>query len=316
MNSRMLKKVKAGIYQASAVHLDKEASMIKLLSKIDEAAKEGLNVLVLGETWLSGYPAWIDTCKGVALWDDPAMKKVYGKIYESSVEVPGTETAKLAEKAKKYKMVICLGVNEKVVAGPGNGTIYNSLLIFDEKGALAVHRRKLMPTFSEKLIYGIGDGKDLKAADTDFGRVGGLICWEHWMPLARQAMHNSGEHIHVALWPTLHETHQMASRHYAFESRSFVLAAGQLMKVSDIPPELDIPDELKNDPDKNILWGGSCIIGPDGKYIVEPVFDEEKLIVAELDINRTIEERMSLDTSGHYQRPDVFSFEVNPRRQE
>jgi predicted amidohydrolase len=307
-------KVKVGIFQAMPVHLDKKASLTKLLSTIGEAGKAGVEVLALGECWLSGYPAWIDSCKGVALWDDPGMKKVYARIYESSIEVPGEETLEIGKLAAKHRMVICLGVNERVKKGPGNGTIYNSFLIFNELGELAIQRRKLMPTFSEKLVYGIGDGKDLAAADTEVGMVGGLICWEHWMPLARQAMHNSGEHIHVAIWPTVHETHQMASRHYAFESRSFVLAAGQLMKAADIPDELDVPNDLRSDPEKYILRGGSCIIGPDGKFIVEPIFESEQLIAAEIDLGRTIQERMTLDTSGHYQRTDVFSFEVDKKR--
>ena len=134
------------------------------------------------------------------------------------------------------------------------------------------------------------------------------------MPLARQAMHNSGEHIHIALWPTVHETHQMASRHYAFESRSFVLAAGQLMKAKDIPKGLDVPDDLKQNPEEFILRGGSCIIGPDGKFIIDPFFDSEELITAEIELGKTIQERMTLDTSGHYQRSDVFSFKVNNQR--
>ena len=308
--------IKAGIYQASSIHLDKLGSMAKLIQMIKESGSLGVNVLALGESWLSGYPAWIDSCKGVALWDDPMMKKAFARMYDSSIEVPGKETNEICKLAKKFRMTICLGVNEKVHSGPGNGTIYNSFIIINEKGELAIHRRKLMPTFSEKLVYGLGDGKDLEAAETDYGRIGGLICWEHWMPLARQAMHNSGEHIHIALWPTLHEKHQMASRHYAFESRSFVLAAGQLMKAKDIPSELELPDELKDDPEKYILSGGSCIIGPDGSFVIEPVFEEEKLTIAEIDLQQTIEERMTLDTSGHYQRNDIFDFHVNRSRKE
>jgi predicted amidohydrolase len=310
----MEKIVKAGIFQAMPVHLDKAASMARLKSIIIESGEQDLDVLALGETWLSGYPAWIDACKGVAIWDDPVMKKAFARMYESSIEVPGIETRELGELAGKYEMTICVGVNEKVLGRKGNGTIYNTLLIFDDQGQLAVHRRKLMPTFSEKLLYGTGDGKDLKAASSGIGRVGGLICWEHWMPLARQAMHNSGEDIHVAIWPTVHETHQMASRHYAFESRSFVLAAGQLMKAKDIPAELEIPEELNSNPEKYILRGGSCIIGPDGQFVTQPLFELEQLITAEIDLSRTIEERMTLDTSGHYQRSDVFSFDVNSKR--
>lgn len=307
--------VKFGIYQAAAVHMDLDKSMDKLVSCIEEGAKNGLEVLILGESWLSGYPAWIDSCPEVAVWDNPAMKKVYTRMFNSSVEIDGKEVNKLGELSSKAGMVLCVGVNEKVVHGKANGTIFNSFLIFNGKDTKpVVHRRKLMPTFSEKLLYGIGDGKDIKSIETNYGNVGGLICWEHWMPLTRQAMHNSGEHIHASIWPTVHEIHQMASRHYAFEARCFVGAAGQLMKVKDIPEELTIPEELASNPEKYILRGGSCLIGPNGQFITDPLFEEEKLITHEIDIQETIGERMTLDTSGHYQRSDVFSFSVNDQR--
>ncbi len=301
--------VEIGIAQAAPVHFDLKSSLKKLLSWIDDGGKKKLDLFVLGETWLSGYPAWLDYCEGVALWDDPLMKKVYRKMHESSVTVPGPECQEIAKRAKKYGMTICLGVNERVDSGRGNGTIYNSFLIFNGNGELETHRRKLMPTFSEKLLYGTGDGKDLKAIDTKFGRVGGLICWEHWMPLTRQAMHNSGEHIHVGLWPAVREKQQLASRHYAFEGRCFVLAAGQLMHSDDIPEELASPENSGN-----LLNGGSCIIDPKGDYVVAPVYDVETMITATIDVGRAVEERMSLDTSGHYQRDDVFTFEVNDHR--
>jgi len=301
--------VEIGIVQVAPVHLDLKNSLKKLFIWIDKGGEKRLDLLVLGETWLSGYPAWLDYCEGVALWDDPSMKKAYRKMHESSITVPGPQTKQISIRAKKYEMIICLGVNERVDSGKGNGTIYNSLLIFNEKGELAVHRRKLMPTFSEKLVYGLGDGKDLKSIDTKFGRVGGLICWEHWMPLARQAMHNSGEHIHVGLWPSLYEKQRLACKHYAFEGRCFVLAAGQLMHSNDIPEGLKKP-EISG----NLLNGGSCVIDPRGDYVVEPVFEKETLITASIDIGQAVEERMSLDTSGHYQRDDVFTFEVNRDR--
>ena len=150
----------------------------------------------------------------------------------------------------------------------------------------------------------------LEAIKTDFGRVGSLVCWEHWMPLARQAMHNSGEHVHVAVFPTVHETHQIASRHYALEGRCFVLAAGLLMKAADLPAPLLSETDLSKLPE-NILRGGSCIIAPDGSFVTEPIFDEEAIITAELDLTMIDKEKMTLDVSGHYSRPDVFDFIVN-----
>ena len=302
--------VKLGIAQYASVHLDLSATLQKLQDIAGQAATQKLELLVFGETWLSGYPAWIDHCPEIAFWDHTPTKNAYVQLRESAVEVPGKETQLIAGLAKKHKMAIVIGVNEKVTSGPGHGTLYNSLLIFDERGNLANHHRKLMPTFTEKMLYGLGDGHGLKAVDTSSARIGGLICWEHWMPLTRQALHNSGEQIHVALWPNVHEKLQLASRHYAFEGRCFVLAAGQLLKAEDFPKDLSLPEKFQNDPQALALRGGSAIIGPDGEYLVEPVFDREELLIAEIDLQQAIKEQMTLDVTGHYQRNDVFRFEL------
>jgi predicted amidohydrolase len=161
-------------------------------------------------------------------------------------------------------------------------------------------------------MWGTGDAEGLRAVDTPAGRVGGLVCWEHWMPLARQALHESGEDVHVAVWPTAHEMHQVASRHYAFEGRCFVLAAGSLMRASALPPELEPHPERVTSSAQWVLRGGSAIIGPDGRYVVEPVYDEPRVLVAELDLGRIREESMTLDVTGHYHRPELFEFGVFP----
>lgn len=307
-------RVSVAIIQSSAVYLDAGASLQKIASLIAEAAALGAKLVVCGETWLPGYPAWLDYCPSIGLWGHSPTKDVFARLSANSITMPGPECMRLSGLAQKHKMVVVIGVNERVNAGPGNGTLYNSLLTFDADGKLLTHRRKLMPTFTERLVWGHGDGKDLEAADTSIGRVGGLICWEHWMPLARQAMHDSGERIHAAVWPTAHELHQLASRHYAFEGRCFVLAAGLLMKNSELPAELDIPTEAKANPDGWLLRGGSAIIAPDGRYIIEPVFDRDEILVAEIDLNEIRRERLTLDVSGHYARPDVFELTVNRRR--
>ena len=158
------------------------------------------------------------------------------------------------------------------------------------------------------MVWGAGDVEGLRAVDTPSGRVGGLVCWEHWMPLARQALHESGEDVHVAVWPTAHEMHQVACRQYAFEGRCFVLAAGSLMRAAALPSELESHPERVTSPEQWVLRGGSAIIGPDGRYIVEPVYDRPALLVAELDIGRIREESMTLDVTGHYHRPELFDF--------
>jgi nitrilase len=301
------------IIQSTPVFLDLEASVAKAITLTEEAARKGARVVAFGETWLPGYPAWLDYCSDVTLWDHAPSKEVFARLRQNSITVPGKETHRLAQLAGDHKLTLVIGVNERVETGPGNGTLYNSLLTFVPEGELANQHRKLVPTYTERLVWGQGDGGGLQSVATPAGRVGGLICWEHWMPLARQGLHNSGEDIHVAVWPTVHEMHQIASRHYAFEGRCFVLAAGLVMRAKDLPPELQVSAELGANPDGFVLRGGSAIIGPGGEYVVEPVYEQEIIVAAALDLNAVDREKMTLDVSGHYSRPDIFDFQVNAR---
>ena len=305
----MINKITVGIVQASPVFNDLQASLEKAVGLIAEAAREGARLVAFGETWLAGYPAWLDHSPYAALWNHQPTKEVYALMRRNSIVVGSPETEILQEAAGENKVSIVIGANERVDKGIGNGTLYNSLLTFDETGKLINHHRKLIPTYTERLVHGQGDADGLQAAETAAGRVGGLVCWEHWMPLARQAMHNTGEQIHVAVFPTVHEMHQIASRQYAFEGRCFVLAAGLIMKTGDLPAEL--LQDMPLDSNELLLRGGSCIVAPDGSYIVEPVFDEEKILTAEIDLSQIDREKMTLDVSGHYQRQDVFNFTVN-----
>lgn len=303
-------KIKVGIIQASPVFSNLEASLEKAVDYIERAAGEGVRLVAFGETWLPGYPAWLDHCPDAALWNHLPTKEVFARLRRNSIVVPGEETRRLSRVARDNNIVIVIGVNERVDAGAGNGTLYNSQLIFDSDGTLAVRHRKLIPTYTERLVWGQGDGTGLKAAATSVGRIGSLICWEHWMPLARQAMHEAGEHIHVAVFPEVHEMHQVTSRQYAFEGRCFVLAVGLLMRAGDLPDALTKTNTIKDEPKRLILRGGSAIIAPDGSYVVEPVFDDERIITAELDLTMIDRERMTLDVTGHYARPDVFDFRI------
>ena len=303
------KRVRVAIAQSAPVYLDKRASLTKALDLVQQAAKRDTLLVAFGETWLPGYPAWLDVCPGAALWENASAKEVFAKLRNNSITVPGEEVNALSEAARDLKIAIVMGASERVDAGPGNGTLYNSLLTISEDGQLRNHHRKLVPTYTERLVWGNGDGRGLEAVSTAAGRIGGLICWEHWMPLARMAMHNSGEHIHVAVWPTVHELHQLASRHYAFEGRCFVMTVGLMMPASDLPRELPRGVPLSSDDEQWIERGGSAIIGPDSHYIVQPVFNRGELIVADLDFKEIDREAMALDVSGHYARPDLFRFE-------
>jgi len=298
--------IRAAISQTAPVYLDKQASLEHALAAMQDAAKKGVQILAFGETWLPGYPAWLDVCPEAALWNHEPTRQVFARLRQNSVAVPGPEVRALCQAAGDLKLTVVMGINERVDSGPGSGTLYNSLLTFTPDGRLGNCHRKLVPTYSERMVWGNGDGGGLNAVEASGVRVGGLICWEHWMPLARMAMHNSGEHIHVAVWPTAHDLHQLASRHYAFEGRCFVLAVGLMMPSRDLPQEF----AATNGQAAWVERGGSAIIAPNARYIVEPVFESEELIVADLDLTEIDKESMTLDVTGHYARPDVFRFDL------
>lgn len=307
--------LKIAVVQDGPVFLNVEKSIEKAVGYIEEASQQDCQLVVFGETWLSGYPGWLDYCTEYALWNHEPAKEVFLRFYQNAITIPGKETDVLCKKAEEHGLDIVIGVNEKVNQGPGNGTIFNSLLIIDSSGNLVNHHRKLMPTYTEKLLYGTGDAAGLKSIKTPYGQLSGLICWEHWMPLARQVLHNCGETIHVALWPTVHEMHQVCSRHYAFEGRCFVIAVGQILKVCDLPQELRLREDLENEPNKNILNGNSCIIGPKGDFLLKPQADIASLITFEIEnLEDNIKERMTLDSSGHYARPDIFELKTDLKR--
>ena len=306
--------VRVAIIQSRSIFGDLPATVDLIESSVADAAKQGAKLVAFGETWLPGYPAWLDHCPGAALWDHAPTKEVFADLRANSVEVPGPVCDHIGSIAAQNGIVLVIGIHEKVANGKGSGTLYNSLLTFDADGSLANHHRKLVPTFTERLVWGPGDAKGLRAVPTACGRVGAMVCWEHWMPLARQAVHDSAEQIHVAAWPTVHEMHQVASRHYAFEGRCFVLATGSILAADELPEALALSTELEADPSQLVLRGGSAILAPDGRYLAGPVFDQETVLTADLDLTEIDRESMTLDTTGHYARDDVFDFEVHRRR--
>ena len=162
------------------------------------------------------------------------------------------------------------------------------------------------------MVWGQGDGGGLTAVQAGGARVGGLICWEHWMPPARQVLHDSGEEIHIASWPGVSEMHQIASRHYAFEGRCFVVAVGAILRVKDLPPELPPTPERAKDPEGFLYHGGSAVIAPNGRYLAGPVYDEETIVAADCDLGEIMRESLTLDVSGHYSRPDLFELRFHP----
>jgi predicted amidohydrolase len=306
--------MKIAAIQSGPVYLDLARSVEKAQDLIAEAAKLSAKLVAFPETWLPGYPAWLDCSRDVALWDHEPTKKVYARLMENSVAVPGPVTDALGAAAREHQIVLNIGVHERVGEGAGRGTLYNTMLTFGSDGALANHHRKIMPTYTERLVWGMGDGSGLRAVNTEAGRVGGLICWEHWMPLARHALHLSGEDIHIAAWPQVKEMNLVASRHYAFEGRCFVVGVGAVMRARELPDELEPMESLRQNPDEFVLRGGSAIIAPDGSVLAGPVYDEEAILSAELDFARIREESLALDVTGHYSRPDIFEVKLKGRQ--
>jgi nitrilase len=306
----MPRMVTVAAVQATPVFMNLEGGLAKALNLVAEAALKRAQLVVFPEAWLPGYPAWLEYCRDVAVWNHPPVKKLYARLIENSVLVPGPITEAFSAVAAEHHLTLIVGVCERVTEGTGRGTLYSSMLTFGPTGELLNHHRKLLPTYSERLICGQGDGRGLRSIRTSLGRVGGLISWEHWTPLARQAMHQAGEDMHVALWSSLGEMEQIACRQYAFEGRSFVIAAGSIMRARDLPLELEPIAEIANDPDRLILDGGSAVIGPDGKYIAGPAFDYEAIVMARINLNRIREESLMMDVTGHYNRPDLFELRL------
>ncbi len=296
--------------QASPVFLDRDSCVRKACRLITEAAGGGAQLAVFPEAWIPGFPVWIECSPGAALWNHRPAKDAFTRLAANAVEVPGPATDALCEAAAESGCGVVMGVTERE-RGYRHGTLYNTIVFIDSDGRLLGKHRKLVPTYAERMIWGAGDGSTLGAFDSVAGRVGGLICWEHWMPLARHAMHTTGEQVHAALWPEVDDIHHVASRHYAFEGRCFVVSVGSVLQRAQIPEDLEIFRNDGLDREKQLLVGGSAIIGPDGHYLTGPAGDDETILCADLDTSMIAAEHQTFDPVGHYSRPDVFGVTVN-----
>jgi predicted amidohydrolase len=305
--------VKVALVQEPPVFLNLPKTLEKLASIAENCANEGAKIVVFPETWIPGYPIWLDEAPKAALWDFSPAKRLFQYLSENSIETGSSEFNTLQEIAKKNSIYLVVGMHER-----SGGTLYNTTVYFEPNGDCKTHR-KLTPTYTERLVWGVGDGSTLNVLETPFGTLGGLICWEHWLPHARAAMHAKNETIHTAQFPTVHERHQIASRHYAFEGQCFVLASGCVVSKQDVLDgflSLETGDEevfsLLNSMEKEVLQrGGSAIISPDISYVIEPVFDDAQTVFGELDLDLVKQGKLLLDTNGHYSRPDVFELTVN-----
>jgi nitrilase len=305
-NLPKMKKVLVSIAQVTPVFLDREATLKKALKAIEEAGKKGAQLIVFPEAFMPGYPEWV--------WVNPPGKKpltnpLYEALLDNSVAVPDDTTAALCKAAKKAGIYIAMGINERN-AEASNASMYNSILYIDSGGNIMGKHRKLIPTSGERLVWAPGDGSTLDCYDTSFGRLGGLICWENYMPLARYAMYAWGTQVYVAPTWDYGDVWVSTMRHIAKEGGMYVLSACMPMKVSDIPDKYEFKKQY--DPAKEwVNPGNSIIVNPKGDIIAGPLTKEEGILYAELDMSEISATKWSLDVAGHYARPDVFKFSVN-----
>ena len=297
--------VKVACVQAEPVVLNREATVDKLVRLTAEAASEGASLLVFPEAFIPVYPSSI-WAKAFAGWADPRAKDAFARLAAEAVAVPGEAADRIGEAAREHGVWIVTGVTEVDPERPG--TLYNTLLYHAPDGRLALRHRKLVPTNHERLIWGPGDGSGLRAIPTELGRLGGLICWENYMPLARFSLYESGVEIYIASTADDADAWQSTLVHIARESRAFVVAPSHFQRASAYPDDFPLRDEL--DGHDVIGRGGSAILAPDGSYLAGPLYDEEGVLYAELDPARLDEERQRFDPVGHYHRPDVLHLDV------
>ena len=293
----MREPVKVACAQMEPVLFDREATIGRIGEVAAEVSGNGAQLVLFPEAFIPAYPSnrWVWF---LAAGQD--SKSAYAKLARESLEVPGPDSNRLGEIAREHSLWLAVGENE--LAG---GTIYNALLLYGPDGALALHHRKLVPTNHERLVWGPGDGAGLEAVDTGIGRVGGLICWENFMPLARFSLYESGVEVYLA--PTAEDSEEWhdSMKHIARESRDFVLSCCVYQRASSYPDDVQLAEG-----DELVGRGGSAILGPDGSYLAGPHWDEEGILYAELDPQRLYEERQRFDPAGHYHRPDVFRLKV------
>jgi nitrilase len=299
--------VKLAAVQACPIFLDRDATLDKASRLIAEAGAAGAHLAVFPEAFVSGYPVWV--------WFIPAgqtrpLRDLYARFVESAVAVPSDATERLCRTAKSAGIAVAVGVNELNTEASGT-TVYNTLLYISAEGAIVGKHRKVMPTGGERLLWGFGDGSDLEVYDLPFGRVGGLICWENYMPLARYALSAWGAEIHLAPTWDRGEPWLSTMRHIAKEGRAFVVSCCTPMRKADIPDSLTFKEQYLGAVDDWLNAGDSVIVDPDGRIIAGPAHGEETILYAEFDRARITGSRWQLDIAGHYARPDIFELVVH-----
>ncbi|MEE2768788.1 MAG: carbon-nitrogen hydrolase family protein [Actinomycetota bacterium] len=295
--------------QAAPVYLNRAATVDLVVSRIGEAAAGGAEVVAFPETFVPGYPIWIDATNSSA-WENPDQQAAFAWYVDQAVEINGPGFVPVVEAVRDAGVFTYVGVVERSTSG---GSVYCSLVAIDPaSGVVSVHR-KLKPTFGERLVWADGDGAGLVAHDHKGVRLTGLNCWENWMPLARTAMYTTGAMLHVAAWPGSAHLTEDITRFIAKEGRMFVVSVGAVYEATNVPTDFPLSEAIKA-AGPRFHNGGTCIAGPDGQWVVEPIRNEETIVYADLDLSEVHKQRQNFDPTGHYARPDVFRLKVNRSR--
>lgn len=302
-----------GLAQIAPAWLDKAAGTRKIVDWIDRAGGEGCDLVVFGEALLPGYPFWVERTDG-ARFESSLQKALYAHYVEQAVVPERGDLEPIREAARRNRCAVYVGTIERA-ADRGGHSLYCSMVYVDKDGAIGSVHRKLVPTYEERLVWSPGDGHGLRTHALGPFTVGGLNCWENWLPLARAALYAAGEDLHVAIWPGSKRNTADITRFIAREGRSFVVSVSGLMRRSDIGDDLPHVDLLREAADDVMADGGSCIAAPNGDWLLEPETGVESLRVAVLDHRQVLGERQNLDVAGHYSRPDVTELRVDRTRQ-
>jgi nitrilase len=298
---------KVAIIQRAPVLLDRSATIARAVQSVAEAAAAGASLIVLPESYIPGYPSWI--WRLAAGKDGAVMGQLHTRLLANAVDIANGDLSQLCEAARAHAVTIVCGINE-CDRQKGGGTLYNSVVVIGANGAVLNRHRKLMPTNPERMVHGFGDASGLRTVDTPVGRVGALICWENYMPLARYSLYAQGVEIYVAPTYDTGEGWISTMRHIALEGRCWVLSSGTVLRGSDIPDDFPARAQLFPDPEEWINDGDSVVVSPQGRIVAGPLHREAGILYADIDVALVAPARRALDVTGHYARPDIFELQV------
>jgi nitrilase len=298
----------AAVVQRPPVLLDREATLKGAIEHLHEAADAGARLVVFPETYIPGYPAWIWKLRPGSDYD--LSDAIYRELLDNSVDLVADDLRPLREAAAQRNVVVVCGVHERDGAH-SRATLYNTLVTIGPDGSILNLHRKLVPTNPERMVWGYGDARGLRVVDTPIGRLGGLICWENYMPLARYALYSEGVEVYIASTWDEGDTWIATMRHISAEGRCWVIGSGCSMHTSDIPAGFPERDRVFTDPDAWLNGGDSVVVAPGGEIVAGPLHEEHGLLLAEIDPHVSAGAHRTLDVAGHYSRNDIFHLTVD-----